>query len=109
GLGVVYTLVVRHAFDEDNAILADKVTTLSADLNESGADAFAEELTGQREGEHPAYWIRMLDSQGRTYAETPGMNRLLPPEIFPSAEKSPSAFRSQRDHGAEQKLFSLVA
>jgi two-component system heavy metal sensor histidine kinase CusS len=109
GLTVIYTLVVRHAFAEDNAILADKVTTLGADLHESGADAFGEELTSQHEDEHPGYWIRVLDSQGRTYAETPGMNRVLPPEIFPSPEKSPWAFRSRRDHGAEQKLFSLVA
>src|SRR5207302_4038795 len=61
GLGVFYAIVVRHAFAEDNAVLADKVAALRADLNESGPNVFAEELKGRRAGEHAAYWIRMLD------------------------------------------------
>jgi len=32
GLGVFYWIVVRHAFAEDNAVLADKVSALAADL-----------------------------------------------------------------------------
>src|SRR6267143_1103595 len=109
GLGVFYAIVVRHAFAEDNAVLADKVAALRADLHESGPNVFAEELKDRNAGEHTAYWIRMLDSQGRTYAETPGMNRLLPPEIFPSAQESASAVRSRKDHRTGQKLFSLIA
>src|SRR5438094_2396975 len=93
GLGVFYWLVVRHAFAEDNAVLADKISALSADLHESGPDIFAEELRGHRASEHSAYWIRMLDAEGRIYAETPGMSHLLPPEIFPPPQKSESAIR----------------
>src|SRR5438094_4732716 len=40
GLGVFYWIVVRHAFAEDNAILADKISALSADFNESGPKIF---------------------------------------------------------------------
>lgn len=109
GLGVFYSLVVRHAFAEDNAVLADKISALSADLHESGPDIFAEELKGRHAGEQAAYWIRMLDSQGRTYAETPGMDRLLPPEIFPPPQKSESAVRDLKDYRRWSKLFSLVA
>ena len=36
GLGVFYSLVVRHAFAEDNAVLADKISALSADFHERG-------------------------------------------------------------------------
>src|SRR5437899_2066517 len=75
GLGVFYAIVVRHAFAEDNAVLADKVAALRADLHESGPNVFAEELKALRGGEHSAYWIRMVDSQSRILAETPDMDR----------------------------------
>src|SRR5437870_13553600 len=63
GLGVFYWLVVRNAFAEDNAVLADKISALSADLHESGPNIFAEELKGRQAGAQAAYWIRLLDSQ----------------------------------------------
>jgi len=109
GLGVFYWLVVRHAFAEDNAVLADKISALSADLHESGPSIFAEELKGRHAGEQAAYWIRMLDAEGLTYAETPGMDRSLPPEIFPLPQKSESAVRNLKDYRRGAKLFSLVA
>jgi len=109
GLGVFYAIVLRHAFAEDNAVLADKVAALRADLHESGPHVFAEEVPVRRAGEHTAYWIRMLDSQGRTYAETSGMDRLLPPEIFPPAHKSESTLGGIKDYRSGAKLFSLAA
>ena len=108
GLGVFYAIVVRHAFAEDNAVLDDKVAALRADLHESGPNVFAEELKARPAGEHTAYWIRMLDSQGRTYAETPGMDRLLPPEIFPPPQDSASMAGGLKDYRRGSKLFSLV-
>jgi two-component system heavy metal sensor histidine kinase CusS len=108
GLGVFYAIVIRHAFAEDNAVLADKVAALRADLQETGPDVFAEELKGRRAGEHTAYWIRMLDPQGRTYAETPGMDRSLPPEIFPRPQKSASTVGGLKSYRRGPKLFSLV-
>jgi two-component system heavy metal sensor histidine kinase CusS len=109
GLGVFYAIVVRHAFVEDNAVLADKVAALRADLHESGPNVFAEELKDLRGGEHSAYWIRMVDSQGRTLAETPGMDRWLPPQVFPPAQKSAPTVRSLKNHRGGAKVFSLVA
>ena len=84
GLGIFYAIVVRHAFAEDNAILADKISALRNDLRESGPSVFGGELKDHHATEHSTYWIRMLDSEGRTFAETPGMDRLLKPELFPS-------------------------
>src|SRR5436189_213947 len=109
GLGLFYAIVVRHAFAEDNAVLADKIAALRTDLYESGPNVFAKELKGRHAGEHTAYWIRMLDSQGRTYAETPGMDRSLPPEIFPPPQDSASMVGGLKDYRRGSKLFSLVA
>jgi two-component system heavy metal sensor histidine kinase CusS len=108
GLGVFYAIVVRHAVNEDNAVLSDKVAALGADLHESGPSVFAEELKSRQAREHNAYWIRMLDSQGHTYAETPGMDRSLPPEVFPPPEKSAWILGGRKDHRTGSKLFSLV-
>ena len=129
GLGVFYTLVVRHASAEDNTVLADKISALRTDLHESGTAAFAKELNRRRQGERSAYWIRILDSQGRTYAETPGMRRLLPVEIFPApsvaneasdfgspvsngnsadVQRSALAVRNLKNYRTGAKLFSLV-
>src|SRR5258708_13537599 len=83
GLGIFYSIVVRHAFAEDNAVLADKMFALSADLRENGPEIFAEEITAHRAGQHTPYWIRILDSQGRAIAETPQMDQLLPTQFFP--------------------------
>src|SRR5437868_2264785 len=108
GLGVFYWIVIRHAFAEDNAVLADKVSALSADFNEGGPKLFGEELKARRAGQHAPYWIRVLDSEGHTVAETPGMNGLLPSDIFLRAQKSTSPVRSPKDYRTDAKLFSLI-
>src|SRR5438552_9816959 len=109
GLGVFYAIVIQHAVAEDNAVLADRVAALRTDLHESGPGVFAEELKSRQPREHTAYWIRMLDPQGRTYAETPGMDRSLPPEIFPPPQDSASMVGGLKDYRRGSKLFSLVA
>ena len=109
GLGVFYSIVVRHAFAEDNPVLADKMFALSADLRENGPELFAEEVTAHRAGAHTPYWIRILDAQGRTLAETPEMGRLIPIEIFPVAREPAEAIRTRKDYRITGKLFSLVA
>jgi two-component system heavy metal sensor histidine kinase CusS len=82
---------------------------LSADLRENGPEVFAEELTANRAGEHTPYSIRMLDSEGRIVAETPGMDRLIPSQIFPVAREPREALRNRKDYHSGAKLFSLVA
>jgi two-component system heavy metal sensor histidine kinase CusS len=109
GLGVFYSIVVRHAFAEDNAVLADKMFAVSTDLRENGPDAFAEELMADRAGRHTPYWVRILDATGRTLAETPDMGRLIPTRIFPPATEPALALRTRRDYHSAAKLFSLVA
>src|SRR6266446_3884111 len=108
GLGVFYWLVVRHAFEEDNAVLADKISALSADLKAGGPKALDEELKSIRTGEHAVYWVRVVDSAGRIVTETRGMNGLLPPSIFPSTLTSTSATRKSKNYRIGGRLFSLV-
>jgi two-component system, OmpR family, heavy metal sensor histidine kinase CusS len=109
GLGIFYSIVVRHALAEDNAFLADKIFAVSADFRENGAEAFAEEVTAHRAGQHTPYWIRILDSQGRAVAVTPEMDRLIPTQMFPVARGPAEAVRSQREYRTVGKLFSLVS
>jgi two-component system heavy metal sensor histidine kinase CusS len=109
GLGIFYSIVVRHAFAEDNSVLADKMFALSTDLRENGPEMLAEEVTAHRAGQHTAYWIRILDSQGAVIAETPQMDRLVPPQIFPAGREPAEALRTRKDYPSSGKLFSLVA
>jgi two-component system, OmpR family, heavy metal sensor histidine kinase CusS len=108
GLGVFYWLVVRHAFEEDNAVLADKTFALKADLSSAnGPKLLDAEINARRAGEHGTYWIRLLDQHGQTVVETSGMSDLLAASVFPPAAKSTSLTPTNYRSGS--KLFSLVA
>jgi two-component system, OmpR family, heavy metal sensor histidine kinase CusS len=109
GLGIFYSIVVRHAVAEDNSVLADKMFALSADLRENGPESLGEELTARRAGQHTPYWIRILDAQGRAIAETPQMDQLIPAQFFPTAREPADAIRSRKDYRNAGKLFSLVS
>ena len=106
GLGVLYWIFVRHAFEEDNAVLADKILALRADLDRAGPQALNEELKILHGGERAAYWVRVIDAGGVAVAETPGMNVLLPPGLFPTTATQSSIV--PKDYRTGSKLFSLV-
>ena len=108
GLGGFYLLVVRHAFEEDNRYLADKLVALRADL--STADwltALNTELRNPQRRE-PAYWIRVTDGDGHALAETPKMAELLPSALFVAAESNSRTLHPV-NYRTTGRLFSLVA
>jgi two-component system, OmpR family, heavy metal sensor histidine kinase CusS len=106
-LGVFYWIVVRHAFEEDNAVLADKVAAIGTELRQpDGINSLTEELKSPRTGEAAIYWIRIIGPGGNVVAETPGMDRLLPAFVF-SSPTSTSAAQPPTDYSDDQKLFSL--
>lgn len=110
GLGVLYWIVVRHAFEEDNEALADKVVALRADLERSvGAAGLNDELAEVQRGEGVGYFARVLDSAGQIVAETPGMSRAAPANMFPAPASGPAAQRTVKDIRVAKKLFSLVS
>jgi two-component system heavy metal sensor histidine kinase CusS len=107
GIGVLYWVVVRHAFAEDRAVLADKVYAVGADLRAAGGPrVLQEQLRAGRTGERVAYWVRVLDTRGATVAETPGMKDLLPANIFAKAKMGEWG---PEDYQTGGKLFSLVS
>jgi two-component system, OmpR family, heavy metal sensor histidine kinase CusS len=107
GLGVFYWLVVRHAFEEDNAVLVDKALALVGDLkNIDGPKLIDAEVHARRAGEHGVYWIRLLDQRGNTVTETQGMAGVLPANVFPRPEQSTSL--APTNYRSDSKLFSLV-
>jgi two-component system heavy metal sensor histidine kinase CusS len=109
-LAVLYWIVVRHAFAEDRLFLADRISALRADFHDANSPAtLNEQLKRLRGGEHPAYWVRVIDSDGRTLVETPRMSALVPANAFPTARNSNSAIKSARDFRARGKLFSLAS
>ena len=95
GLGALYWIVVGHAFEEDNEVLADKLAAIRADLTAPGGiDVVTAQLKYVRAGERSPYWVRVLDSSNRILAETPDMNAILPPSVFAGAEQ-PKDFHTQ--------------
>jgi two-component system heavy metal sensor histidine kinase CusS len=109
GLGVFYLIVVRHAFAEDNTVLADKISVLSETLREGGPKLLGEELNARRAGEHAAYWIRIVDPDGHTISETSGMEQVVPPNVFPPSQSLASFIPKPKDYRKGARLFSLTA
>jgi two-component system heavy metal sensor histidine kinase CusS len=109
-LGVFYWIVVQHAFAEDNAVLADRIRAIRAELQEpNGLEAIKQELTSRRASEPTAHWVRILDSESNVVAETPDMDRLLPANVFPTPVELGSSIGRPQDHRADARLFSLAA
>ena len=109
GLGASYWIFVRHALEEDNAVLADKILALRSDLNRAGPKALNEELKVLHGGERAAYWVRVIDAAGVTVAETPGMSALLPAGVFPATAAPSSTVFGPTSFRTDGKLYSMVA
>ena len=109
GIGVLYWIVVRHAFEEDRAVLQDKLFAIRADLRTGSAQALNDELKTLRGGEKAGYLVRIIDRGGAIMAETPGMQRWLPPEIFAGGQSATVPEWGPEDYRTGGRLFSLVS
>jgi two-component system heavy metal sensor histidine kinase CusS len=110
GLGVLYWIVVQHAYAEDRAVLLDKVAAVRAGLkSKSGIALLNQELRAGQSGSRASYWVRVLDAGGREVAETPEMDRVLPAAIFPSGGNAAPVAVEPHNYSAGGKLFSLVS
>lgn len=109
GIGVLYWIVIRHAFEEDDQDLTDKIFALRSQIRDGEPDALRAELETLRAGGRDAYWVRVLDSNGQTVAGTPGINTILPGNVFPVAQTSDRAEPGPKYHQTDGKLFALIA
>jgi len=108
-LGVLYWIIVRHAYAEDRTVLMDKVMAVRADLKSAGGPHLLnQELRAVQGDERAAYWVRVVDATGRAVAETPGMSEFLPAPLFSSGDAS-TAKAETRDYRGGGRLFSLVS
>ena len=105
GLGTLYLVVVRHAVVEDNIILADKADALEATLERGGLDTLGAEIT-ETHGSEYAFLIRVIDSSGATVKETPGMEKLLPANVFPPSGSREIAW--PKEHRTTGQVFAMV-
>jgi two-component system heavy metal sensor histidine kinase CusS len=109
GLGAFYLLVVRHAFEEDNEFLADRLSALRGELSQTGGlGSLTATLRNPRASKVEAYSVRVIDSNGDIVTETPKMSGFLPPAVFPDPQDKNSVYRP-RNYRTGKKLFSLVA
>src|SRR2546430_17029088 len=107
GLGVFYWIVVRHAFAEDNAVLADKVYGLQTSFEQRGGfAAVAAEIDAAGSRQRAPFMVRVLDPAGATIGQTTGMETLLPANIFPPVASRETAAPSE--HRVDGKLFALT-
>jgi two-component system, OmpR family, heavy metal sensor histidine kinase CusS len=107
GLGVFYWIVVRHAFAEDNVVLADRVDALQTSLEQRGGLALvAPEINAAGGRRRAPFLVRVLDPAGAIIGQTPGMETLLPVNIFPSAASRETAVPVE--HRVDGKLFALT-
>jgi two-component system heavy metal sensor histidine kinase CusS len=110
GMGILYWIVVKHIYEEDNVFLRDKLAALREDLYEAATpQALNEELTRSRSGEQ-TYWIRVYGPTGRVIAATPNMDETLPEKAFPSAVSPGSTTPKAIEYrNASGRFFLLIA
>jgi len=107
GVGVLYWTVVRHASYEDNSALADKADTLASDFEQhGGVTALNADINTPGGADRAPFLVRVLDPEGVTIAETPGMATLLPANGFPPAASTEIAVPTE--HHSAGKLFALT-
>lgn len=107
GLGVFYWIVVRHAFAEDNVVLADKVDGLQTSFEQRGGfAAVAAEIEAAGSRRRAPFMVRVLDPAGAIVGQTTGMETLLPANIFPPAASLETV--APNEHRVDGKLFALT-
>jgi two-component system, OmpR family, heavy metal sensor histidine kinase CusS len=110
GMGILYWIVVRHIYEEDNVFLRDKLAALREDLYEAAApQALNEELKRSGSGDE-TYWIRVYDPTGRVMAASPNMDEVLPEKAFPAPASAGAATPKAIEYrSASGRFFLLVA
>jgi two-component system heavy metal sensor histidine kinase CusS len=112
GLSLYWAL--ERTLERENAqFLADKAYVMRGVLRDYPGQLHALDEETRLEGterQYKRYFTRVLDERGGVVAETPGMDELLPPKIFPepvAADSPPSGHVGH--HTADGIEFSLIS
>ena len=105
-LGIFYWMVVRHAFAEDNAVLADKISAVIAELQRTGSKS---DVTAQAQPEPSVLYVRILDGARKVVSETPQMDILAPSGSFSPARALDPQASGARRYLHDDRLFYLLA
>jgi len=108
--------LVENLHREDGQFLADKVTLLRTILSQNAADpdSLKEEVEWETAALHFAkYYARVLDGQGKTLIQTPGMSQVLPVAMFPAPTDATrlesGVINHTLEHGQKFLLLSAMA
>jgi two-component system heavy metal sensor histidine kinase CusS len=111
--GFLYWVLVANLDREDDQFLAHKIQIVRTVLKERADDLAALKQEAEWEGagtQHGRVYVRILDEDGRTIIESPGMKDELGPDIFPKAiavDAEPGG--SREVHGRNGKSFQVLA
>jgi two-component system heavy metal sensor histidine kinase CusS len=104
---ILYGAILHYMEGRADASLADQIEDASADLNEpDGVEDMVTELGAPVSG-RPEYWLRVLDTKGKTVAETKGMAATVPSSQFPAPRADGMARRNYR--AGRGRWMSLAA
>jgi two-component system heavy metal sensor histidine kinase CusS len=95
--GTLYWALVTNLKRASDLFLADKVHVVATLLLERPNDwgGLKEEIELESAARrYDQFYTRLIDAQGRTRLETPGMNRVLPAESFAGLSESPAIIHS---------------
>ncbi|MGH7454476.1 MAG: HAMP domain-containing protein, partial [bacterium] len=111
--GILYWVLARNLAREDNQFLVDKIYVLRTILQErpESIDALKEEVEWEVAARRfEKYYTRILDEQGQVLIETPGMEEIVAPSMFPepiAANETPELGVKRK--GQDGRPFLLMA
>ncbi|MFO0809058.1 MAG: heavy metal sensor histidine kinase [Gemmataceae bacterium] len=110
--GLLYWALVGNLNREDDQSLGDQVRVLRAALEQTPGDTAAARREVREEWEarrNTRVHARVIDRDGRVFVETPGMDRVLPPSLFPVPTAEPGGGTDVRsDGGGSYRLMSVT-
>jgi two-component system heavy metal sensor histidine kinase CusS len=114
--GFLYWALARNFAQEGRQFLADKMHVLRTIVRERSDDptAFVEELQWEGAAHRFArYYARVLDADGRTWLETPGMHEIVTAAAFPTPiavrDTPEKGFKWRSPHGTSYLLMAAWA
>ncbi len=111
--GSLYWMLAKNLAREDNQFLVDKIHVLRVVLKErpDDPDALREEVEWEVAARRfEKYYARILDEQGGVLIETPGMEEIVAPAMFPepmAANETPEL--GVKINGQDGRPFLLMA